>query len=71
MVSALRADGNQRRQSDVVHGAILTQARRRKELTYPELTGEQGRARLVVLACEVGGRWSDENCLFIAGLTHQ
>ena len=26
----------------------------------PELTGDQGRARLVVLACETGGRWSEE-----------
>ena len=68
MVSALRADGNSRRQSDVLDGPTLTQARRRKEVTYPELTGEHGRARLVVLACEVGGRWSDETCLFIAGL---
>ena len=31
-------------------------ARRRKERTYPELSGAHGRARLV-LACEVGGRW--------------
>ena len=68
MVSALRADGNPRRQSDVLDGATLSQARRRKELTYPELTGELGRARLVVLACEVGRRWSDETCRFIAGL---
>ena len=56
------------RQSDVVDGATLTQARRRKELTCPELTGEHGRARLVVPACEVCGLWSDETCLFIAGL---
>ena len=40
MVSALRADGNPRRQSDVLDGATLSQARRRKELTHPELTGE-------------------------------
>ena len=43
-----------------IDGAALGQARRRKELRYPELTGEHGRARLVVLACETGGRWSDE-----------
>ena len=30
-------------------------ARRRKERTYPELTGRFGRAKIVVLACEVGG----------------
>ena len=38
MVSALRADGNPHRQSDAVGGATLTQARWRKELTYPKLT---------------------------------
>ena len=38
---------------------MLRAARRRKERT-PELTGRFGRARLVVLACEVGGRWSEE-----------
>ena len=36
-------------------GAALTAARRRKERTYPELTGQFGRTRLVVLAGEVGG----------------
>ena len=41
-------------------GAALDQARRTKERTHPELTGEQGRARLVVLACETGGSWSEE-----------
>ena len=38
----------------------LAQARREKELRYPESTGEHGRARLEVLECETGGRWSDE-----------
>ena len=41
-------------------GVALSAARRRKEHTYPELSGEGGRARLVVLAAEVGGRWSGE-----------
>ena len=36
-------------------GAALLRARRRKEHTYPELSGANGRARLVVLACEVAG----------------
>ena len=68
MVSALRADGNSRRQSDVLDGATLMQARRPKKLTYPKLTDEHGKARLVLPACELGGRWFDETCLFIAGL---
>ena len=33
------------------------EAHRLKHRTYPELSGSQGRARLVVLAAEVGGRW--------------
>ena len=35
------------------------------ERTYPELTGELGRARLVVLGVEVGGRWSAEASVFL------
>ena len=36
-------------------GVALKQARRRKETTYPELVQPGSRARLVVLALEVGG----------------
>ena len=60
IVCTVRGDGAPRRQCATTDGAALAQARRRKELRYPELTGEHGRARLVVLACETGGRWSDE-----------
>ena len=49
-------------------GAALAAARRRKERTYPELTGQFGRARLVVLAGEVGGRWSEETQAFLRQL---
>ena len=38
----------------------MAQARARKERTCPKLAHAHGRARLVVLACEVGGRWSGE-----------
>ena len=38
----------------------LQAARRRKERRYPELARRFGRAKLVVLAVEVGGRWSKE-----------
>ena len=60
LVCALRRDGTPRAGADTRDGAALVAARRRKERTYPELTGERGRARLVVLALEVGGRWSAE-----------
>ena len=43
-------------------------ARRRKQRTCPELSGTQGRAQLVVLAAEVGGRWSDEARAFVSQL---
>ena len=33
--------------------------------TYPELVGAGARARLVVLALEVGGRWSSEASNFV------
>ena len=49
-------------------GAALAAARRRKELRYLELTGDHGRARLVVLASEVGGRWSEESRDFLRQL---
>ena len=38
---------------------------RRKERTCPELSMDGGRARLVVLAVEVGGRWSTETANFL------
>ena len=60
MVNVVRADGAPRRQCVGRDGAALDQARQTKELRYPELSGDQGRARLVVLACETGGRWSEE-----------
>ena len=66
LVSPLRADGVPHRQCATSDGAPLQAARRRKERTYPELSGTQGRARLVVLAAEVGGRWSEETRCFIS-----
>ena len=50
------------------NGAAVVDARRRKERTYPELSGEGGRARLVVLAAEVGGRWNEETATFLSAL---
>ena len=45
----------------------LVLPRRRKERAYPELVRAH-RCRLVVLAVEVGGRWSDEAASFIRSL---
>ena len=41
-------------------GAALIFARRREVPTCPELAGGRGRARLVVIAAETGGRFSEE-----------
>ena len=66
--TALTHDGTARPGADPHDGVALTEARRRKERTCPELSGEGGRARLVVLAAEVGGRWSDEARTFLGSL---
>ena len=68
LVSPLHRDGSARRGAASRPGLALEQARRRKEATYPELVGDDGRARLVVLAAETGGRWSNETAQFLRGL---
>ena len=66
LVSPLRADCEpQHRRCPEVDGAALTFARRRKEHTYPELVGGRGRARLVVVAGETVGRFSEETQTFL------
>ena len=67
LVSAFRGDGTAR-VGKHTPGAVLKATRRRKERTYPELAGEGGRARLIVLAGEVGGRWSSETARFLSSL---
>ena len=59
MVSPVRSDGRAGPQCFRVDGAALVRARR-KETTYPEFSGANCRARLVVFPCEVGGRESGE-----------
>ena len=68
LVSPVRADGEPRGQCARQDGAALAEAHRLKHRTYPELSGSQGRARLVVLAAEVGGRWSEEARSFVSQL---
>ena len=70
LVSALRRDGTARLGAATRAGVALAAARRKKERTYPELTGEGGRARLVVLAAEVGGRLSAETAQFLVALSN-
>ena len=68
LVSALGRDGLPRPRCAHVDGAILEAARWRKERHHLELSGQQGRTRLVVLAAEVGGRWSQESVRFLVQL---
>ena len=68
LVSPLSRNGAARRRAANHDGAALDVARKRKEDTYPELSGENGRMRLVVLAAEVGGRWSGETAQFLCAL---
>ena len=68
LVCALRSDGTPLRGAAEADGVVLSRARQRKEQRYPELMGPGSRARLVVLAVEVGGRWSAEMRTFVAQL---
>ena len=68
LLSPLRRDGSARPTAADHDGAALDDARRHKERTYPELSGDGRRARLVVLAAEVGGRWSVETANFWVSL---
>jgi hypothetical protein len=58
MVSPLHADGTPWDDADYVDGVAIARAEEAKRDTYPELVASS-RCRLVVLACETGGRWSD------------
>ena len=68
IVSVLKRDGSVRTICATVDGASWEAARLRKEATYTELTGRNGRTKLVVLGCEVGGRWSGEAQEFLRSL---
>ena len=48
-------------------GAAINVAKRRKRVAYPELL-RPGPQRLCVLACEVGGRWSEESLRLVTQL---
>ena len=68
LMSPIRKDSARRQCADH-DGAALQQARHKKESTYPELARPRGgRARLVVLGCEIGGRRSDEARDFVSQL---
>ena len=54
MLSPLHSNGVARRGASVKKGLALEAARKRKEITYPELAGEGGKARLAAFrSCTV------------------
>ena len=65
LVFPFRADGLPWCQCVHVDGAALAQNKQRID---PEPSGNHGRARLVVLAAEIGGRWSKEARAFVSQL---
>ncbi len=67
MVSPLGRDGRPRGRADRTDGLAIATAIRRKRATYPEFSSSR-RCRLVVFACEVGGRWCPEAIKFIRAL---
>ena len=64
---ALAADGTAQPGAPRVDGAVCTRAREDKERTYSELL-RGNRCRLVVVALETGGRWSEEALQFVESL---
>ena len=67
LVSPLTSTGEPGRQGRHPGSPALRAARQAKERTYPELV-RGDRCRLVVLAMEVGGRWSEEAADFLRRL---
>ena len=70
MVSPLRRDGQHRPRTFDTDGAALREAEQRKRRRYRELTtGQSG--RLMVLSCEVGGRWGRDSLQLVRMLAKQ
>ena len=67
MASPLHADGSPLRGAAATDGVALAAAEVRKQERYPELCSNLA-AKLVVLACETGGRWSDQAAAFVTEL---
>ena len=70
MVSPLNRRGRPIPRAAAHDGAALRVAERRKERRYPELL-DSPYGRLVVLACEVGGRWNGASLRLVARLAKE
>ncbi len=68
LVSPLSRTGEPRFHSDVVDGAVLEEARRKKEEdTYRDIASS-GRCRFITCGMEVGGRWAHALQAFLSKL---
>ena len=61
--SPIAANGQAQPKAHTDDGVAIAKAEKDKEATYPELVNSS-QCRLVVLACEIGGRWSD-TCVWL------
>ena len=61
-VSPLDQNGLPHPKCAVTAGAAFEVAEKRKTNTYREAAQAEGKVKLETLACEIGGRWSD-NCI--------
>ena len=68
MVSPLRKNGGLSTAEHDSGWGLVGDSQNAEERRYPELSGQFGRSRLVVLACEVGGQWSEETRDFLRHL---
>ena len=66
---ALSCEGEAHPHAADTDGAVVLKARADKEMSYPELA-TSSRCKLVVMAKETGGRWSDEAAQTIRLLSH-
>ena len=67
LASPLHANGTARPGADEHAGTAIAASEDAKAVKYPELCNSQ-RVRLMVLASEVGGRWSDTSLDFVRRL---
>ena len=63
--SPLKVDGSPHPKACTVPGGAIERGEKRKPQQYREAWQARGRVRLLTLACETGGRWSDQCVDFV------
>ena len=64
--SPLKVDGSPHPKACTVPGGAIERGEKRKPTQYREAWQARGRVRLLTLACETGGRWSDQCVDFVS-----